>query len=626
MVGFIVLVIFLFSLCLGDDVLPGKSEAVFGNSERDDSSGEKHHLRAQTANFPNEHHYYTSEFHHSKDRRVVLQLDREYFNQCSTFSAHHCEFHRIQLTEITYETLRDNVDRFTNIPDREESRIYISVEVKKKLDFSMETSLNRYFSERPFFNLVYINTERPSIKKDLGAITFAEELTWMIFRLVPPSVRRALTIFSHFYFPASTSHCETHPLTVDMDRGGTWGNRFGITADHAWIYREAVFMTFIADHCENQDFNRFASHDICPRHINKFECLFLPGTNCTLPTKLTDCKFLESLPDAFPYFTNATETGEMVSEEMARKQHEENEAKGLSKISLQSLKYDNPYKRFRVKSYSHIHPKTIEMIEMNEVLYDSYFSLTYLYGIHYRMSFSFAVHVYENVRQSRISSYFGILQPNESCVAIHMRKDDRQIPGMNMRKWCEAHTRPDRKPGMSIEELAYGTFNGTVVDDGMWMDYGCLYRIPYGDLSLEHFLNASLAMFPDNRNIFVMTDDPRWLDRSVERVFGLQNISHAHSLEEYDKRKGEGKEVKSRYAAYDKLRVFTLASVRNDRKYEANVEFWASIELVRQCESLIIHPGSAVGRFIALSACYRSGQSRYMHCPDLLDISGGELY
>lgn len=278
------------------------------------------------------------------------------------------------------------------------------------------------------------------------------------------------------------------------------------------------------------------------------------------------------------------------------------------------------FNQYTVKNVHFIDNSTITREEKIRTPFFDQRGIYYLWGVHFRPSISFRIQMEDHIRQSRISSYFGILSRNETCVAIHMRKADRQIDDLHMKEWCRNHTTKNPPPNPRREDMPLG------VSYGRWMDYGCLYRLPYGDASLEHFLNASLSMSPENRNVFIMTDDPPWLDRSVEKVLGLKNISSAHSMNDFEERerKGRGKD-RPKHPIYGDLRLFTLASLRNDLKYEANVDFWASIELARQCQGLVIHAGSAVARFITLATCYRSGQSRYMHCPDLLDVSGSEM-
>ena len=48
-----------------------------------------------------------------------------------------------------------------------------------------------------------------------------------------------------------------------------------------------------------------------------------------------------------------------------------------------------------------------------------------------------------------------------------------------------------------------------------WAEYGVNYRISYGTASLEHYVNASLVMYPYNKNNFIMTDDPKRLEQAL---------------------------------------------------------------------------------------------------------------
>jgi len=123
-----------------------------------------------------------------------------------------------------------------------------------------------------------------------------------------------------------------------------------------------------------------------------------------------------------------------------------------------------------------------------------------------------------------------------------------------------------------------------------------------------------------------MTDDPTWLDTHAERVLGIKNISAPLSFHKNSTttRNSRHDPYLVKNPAYKDIRVFTLASKRSRSfdQFEANVDFWASIELARQCQGIIIHPGSAVARVIALSMCYRNSGVKYMQCPNFFDISG----
>lgn len=79
---------------------------------------------------------------------------------------------------------------------------------------------------------------------------------------------------------------------------------------------------------------------------------------------------------------------------------------------------------------------------------------------------------------------------------------------------------------------------------------------------------------------------------------------------------------------YQDLKFFTIASRKHanpkEAQFDGNIDFWASIEITRQCSGLVMHPGSAVGRFIASAVCYMNNY-RYLQCPDIFEISGGQI-
>jgi hypothetical protein len=113
-------------------------------------------------------------------------------------------------------------------------------------------------------------------------------------------------------------------------------------------------------------------------------------------------------------------------------------------------------------------------------------------------------------------------------------------------------------------------------------------------------------MHPGNRNIFIMTDDPKWLEQAL-LDFHEKNQDTAHK----------------------DFRFFTLASNRHQipkhsAQFESNIDLWASIEVARQCSGLVIHSGSAIGILIGRALCYRH-RDRYVSCPSLFDISGGAI-
>lgn len=224
-------------------------------------------------------------------------------------------------------------------------------------------------------------------------------------------------------------------------------------------------------------------------------------------------------------------------------------------------------------------------------------SFLYTFGIHFRPNLLFRTQIQNLIRQVRYSHEFDILRPEETCVTLHLIKDDRIVSGYEgrMREWCSAHTdRVNKQPQGSYgnEEISYST----------WMDFGCVFNLPYGDLTIDLYIEAAKLLFPQNRNFILLSDDPNWTYRALNDL-------------KDNPRPG-----------YQSHRYFPLASPRNVKPEDlqaSNAEFWASIELSRQCQGIVFHSGSAASRFIVNALCYRSNRVKYLQCPDLFDLSGG---
>jgi hypothetical protein len=48
------------------------------------------------------------------------------------------------------------------------------------------------------------------------------------------------------------------------------------------------------------------------------------------------------------------------------------------------------------------------------------------------------------------SSTHPVFHSNQSCVFVHLRKDDRTLPdkSVNILEWCQKHTRKNEKTGL----------------------------------------------------------------------------------------------------------------------------------------------------------------------------------
>jgi hypothetical protein len=96
---------------------------------------------------------------------------------------------------------------------------------------------------------------------------------------------------------------------------------------------------------------------------------------------------------------------------------------------------------------------------------------------------------------------------------------------------------------------------------------GCSFKLPFGAASLEHFLNASKVLLPNNRNVFIMTDDPNWVKRERKKYYS----SRRHLLDK------------------DTFKIFSPSVIKADHRggsIGASAEFWGQITMAQQCQGI----------------------------------------
>eukprot|EP00597_Dinobryon_sp_UTEXLB2267_P019130 CAMPEP_0201114624 /NCGR_PEP_ID=MMETSP0812-20130820/78496_1 /ASSEMBLY_ACC=CAM_ASM_000668 /TAXON_ID=98059 /ORGANISM="Dinobryon sp., Strain UTEXLB2267" /LENGTH=361 /DNA_ID=CAMNT_0047378269 /DNA_START=149 /DNA_END=1234 /DNA_ORIENTATION=- len=331
-----------------------------------------------------------------------------------------------------------------------------------------------------------------------------------------------------------------------------------------------------------------ADKESCPNVINKWECLFLPSTTCTWPDVVTNCHNRDCLPmDSKVYYNSASASGLSASREQ---------------VDMNNRQFPSPPHTSEALSLIQYHCKnpdniiTAESSTMRKQQCDDVHGNFALYGSLMRFNSAFRNEVQEVIHDFR-STRTPVFHPNISCVAVHVRRDDRALPGVDMMEWCSNHTIVDgngRKThtGMWID-------NKNKLSFGQWADMGCGAQLPYGAATLEHFLNASRVLMPHNRNVFMMTDDPKWLRAEVRKY----HSKHKHQA--------------------DAMHIFFPPIRPNHRgdSYNASIDLWSSITLARQCQAVVGHLGSAAFNFIYRNLCFYH-DNQFLKCPPRFSIGG----
>lgn len=455
-------------------------------------------------------------------------------------------------------------------------------------------------------------------------------LSSILFTRASVILENSLNILIEKNFPSTLKQCESRPLSVVNFRGDTWGNRARNLM--YFIDQSTHFVTYIysTETGISTDKSSYALPTECLGKINRYECLFLPTSNCTLPTTLTDgnnppdAKIL-GLSSMSKILYDKTSAGATLLDISKLSQYKSTIFKHLPEFKMDqnvekiySLKYNFEGSGFYIRT-GHalaidstlstellLKPARPNSPRISTVISASYHSNTegfiktpsmikYLFGYVHRYNTELRLRIQSIMNRYQLSSE-PPFSPDLNCVMVHIRKDDRtKIGEFDMIKWCKSHLLYNKET-MDDWKAVEGTSESDL------RNYGCNLILPYGAATLEHFLNASLLLAPHNKNIFITTDDQAWLHQAIHE-YRQQPNNLIHQKE---------------------LQLFPFHPRHNHRKddsIDAAAEFFSTIELGRQCSLGFVGytMSSAVAQFFYQSLCYYNRYT-YLSCPPLFEF------
>lgn len=344
----------------------------------------------------------------------------------------------------------------------------------------------------------------------------------------------------------------------------------------------------------DEDTGFIQSKTDCPHLRNKWECAFLPTTNCTLPHFITNCTkegCIADLGDTMYFSTIITSYAENATVIKSK------EDPGFADVKKRAQEILSPLvKQLVEKRVQHLpqlkylpspnleHSFPIFGMGAANTLFDNFFIRHNAFYRHRMQQL-----LEEFYRKYQLSSH-------SHCVAAHIRRGDRSILGMNMTEYCEK---------------------------GGHEDYGCR-SVPFGSVALISVIKkAEMLADKQNRNLFVATDDPLWLEveilnlkkqgffeRSSWRVYALPPPVPIQNITEL---------VKDHQKYEDYLR-----SVRFAGGTASGVYLFGSVKLMQQCSAFVGHLGSGISWTLYRSMCYKHGQGKYIAtCPPFYDVRNG---
>jgi hypothetical protein len=151
--------------------------------------------------------------------------------------------------------------------------------------FSYE--LDSFLLSRPWWHLLAQPFQFSNSNKEEQSI---------ILQRIPSFVEPFSKYISDLYFPTNKDACKDRPAYVTLV-DSTWGhgllNMDGSYSRHS---RQMLFLPYTTKTNNYHDICFLADGIACPKIMNKWECIFLNVTTCSLPKLITDCRSKSCLP------------------------------------------------------------------------------------------------------------------------------------------------------------------------------------------------------------------------------------------------------------------------------------------------------------------------------------------
>ena len=391
--------------------------------------------------------------------------------------------------------------------------------------------------------------------------------------------------------------CRTVPLAMGRLLDNGWASMMALYGYARKKY--AILAPYISKTSKENEDTIFAPGSMCPHTKNKWNCAFLPSTNCSMPTSVTNCKDTECLAKALGqekegvgstsvvYYDMSTPQGKLMSDNYPKEGH---------KIPHEVLdSYNQPlnaYQKALEKNYS----KFDRFRLTNAIQYDANDVaikrapdtnwVTFLYGLLWRHTHQFRSEIGKIVEQVK-GNDTRAFEPGFRCTAVHIRRGDRTLGNTDMMKYCADRERGKKPNGSPDENNCYVKSTGEKVSCSTISDLGCFAKVPFGALTLQNYLDKAWNL-QKTKNIFLMTDaTPEWLDVQMSNITKDWN-------------------------------VFTLHAV-NRQNSKQGLNFFASVTMARKCGALVGNWFSGVSMLVHESMCFAHA-NKMGECPPTWDV------
>jgi len=360
-----------------------------------------------------------------------------------------CIYELITLPVINVKALSEVFDK----KDSDNSNDLI-VEVKTGHSTVNLNELDNFLTPRPWW----------TVREQPHSLIATSTQQSIVLQRLPAKAVESSRFIAGINFPSDKLTCQSRPAFISAQTG-TWGNGILNMQGQYSHYTRAVFIPLTTRNGNKNDQVFLADESACPDIVNKWECLFLSPTTCPWSGIMENCHSQSCLPtDDRGFRSTATSSGVSIThEELSKKLNSFPQLKNRLTVTAGMLyQSSDPYTVTPASSIK-VERGGGEMLESH-----------FLYGVATRFNARFRGLVQDLIDDFR-ASRTPVFDPNMTCVAAHVRRDDRAIPGENMFDWCKNHTKVNDRGEMS--ETGRWT-DGSYLTSGQWMDMGATRRCP----------------------------------------------------------------------------------------------------------------------------------------------------
>lgn len=355
----------------------------------------------------------------------------------------------------------------------------------------------------------------------------------------------------------------------------------------------------------------------CGTVRNKWECAFLPSSNCSLPLEVTDCdhKHCNDYSNAWlsTVFSRADPDGKSLSPHA----REVINALGKEPITEEQRRLTSlaalagPPSFLQASSPSSASFAPDPTLDHDELMADPSAAI-------FALAFLLRQNAFYRSEVARLLSGSILLHEEEApegeCVVAHLRRGDRLVVGADPREYCA---------NMTAGRLCRGA-DGSLgkCDEHM----GCREGVPFSLVGIEHVLEkVPLLLGEKVRRVLLLSDDDGWLHEQIEGFRAAQLRGEVAkdwellALPPMAIRNGHGHAdgpnlVAEPFEGYNFLRFQGGTA--------SGVRYMASLELATKCKALVGHFSSGATRLYYRYMCLHHAGLQGV-CPPAYDFRRG---